>query len=198
MSVYPKLKYFEELSCGLTDSLQTSLFADVQIEVEGETFNCHRIILASMSHYFKTMFTSSTFLCSLFYCLKFFFLGGGPMGGGVFNKTFFQAMLLMQRLKLLPSFRVIDSLQMEHHPSLRFIPAAYAGTYFQLGNLIKKKSSIQQCKAQKDLTIKSKFIVMSQNETFIGMFLDLYACSIVEICFLRRLSAWWTKTLSSF
>lgn len=58
MSVYPKLKYFEELSCGLTDSLQTSLFADVQIEVEGETFNCHRIILASMSHYFKTMFTS--------------------------------------------------------------------------------------------------------------------------------------------
>lgn len=77
MSVYPKLKYFEELSCGLTDSLQTSLFADVQIEVEGETFNCHRIILASMSHYFKTMFTSSTFLCSLFYCLKFFFLGGG-------------------------------------------------------------------------------------------------------------------------
>lgn len=77
MSVYPKLKYFEELSCGLTDSLQTSLFADVQIEVEGETFNCHRIILASMSHYFKTMFTSSTFLCSFFYCLKFFFLGGG-------------------------------------------------------------------------------------------------------------------------
>lgn len=77
MSVYPKLKYFEELSCGLTDSLQSSLFADVQIEVEGETFNCHRIILASMSHYFKTMFTSSTFLCSLFYCLKFFFLGGG-------------------------------------------------------------------------------------------------------------------------
>lgn len=91
MSVYPKLKYFEELSCGLTDSLQTSLFADVQIEVEGETFNCHRIILASMSHYFKTMFTSSTFLCSLFYCLKFFFLGVRD----VFNKTFFQAMLLM-------------------------------------------------------------------------------------------------------
>lgn len=149
MSVYPKLKYFEELSCGLTDSLQTSLFADVQIEVEGETFNCHRIILASMSHYFKTMFTSSTFLCSLFYCLKFFFLGGGPMGGGVFNKTFFQAMLLMQRLKLLPCFRVIDYFQMEHHPSLRFIPAAYAGTYFQLGNLIKKTVLYNSAKRRK-------------------------------------------------
>lgn len=145
MSIYPKLKYFEELSCGLTDSLRTSLFADVQIEVEGETFDCHRIILASMSHYFKTMFTSSTFLCSLFYCLKFFFLGVRD----VFNKTFFQAMLLMQRLKLLPCFRVIDSLQMEHHPSLRFIPAAYAGTYFQLGNLIKNTVLYNSAKRRK-------------------------------------------------
>lgn len=145
MSIYPKLKYFEELSCGLTDSLQTSLFADVQIEVEGETFDCHRIILASMSHYFKTMFTSSTFLCSLFYCLKFFFLGVRD----VFNKTFFQELLLMQRLKLLPSFRVIDSLQMEHHPSLRFIPAAYAGTYFQLGNLIKNTVLYNSAKRRK-------------------------------------------------
>lgn len=136
MSVYPKLKYFEELSCGLTDSLQTSLFADVQIEVEGETFNCHRIILASMSHYFKTMFTSSTFLCSFFYCLKFFFLGGG---GGVFNKTFFQAMLLMQRLKLLPCFRVIDYFQMEHQSISQVHSCSICWYLFSAGQSDKKK-----------------------------------------------------------
>lgn len=62
MDVYPKLQYFEELSHGLTESLCNSLFADVQIEVEGEIFNCHRVILASMSHYFKTMFTSSMYI----------------------------------------------------------------------------------------------------------------------------------------
>ncbi|XP_061181004.1 kelch-like protein 24 [Saccostrea echinata] len=56
---YNKLQYFEELSHGLRDSLKNSLFTDVQIEVDGEIFNCHRIILASMSHYFKTMFTSN-------------------------------------------------------------------------------------------------------------------------------------------
>lgn len=145
MSVYPKLKYFEELSCGLTDSLQTSLFADVQIEVEGETFNCHRIILASMSHYFKTMFTSSTFLCSFFYCLKFFFLGVRD----VFNKTFFQAMLLMQRLKLLPCFRVIDSLQMEHQSISQVHSCSICWYLFSAGQSDKKKVLYNSAKRRK-------------------------------------------------
>ncbi|XP_062611869.1 kelch-like protein 24 [Saccostrea cucullata] len=59
MANYNKLQYFEELSHGLSNSLKNSLFTDVQIEVDGDIFNCHRIILASMSHYFKTMFTSN-------------------------------------------------------------------------------------------------------------------------------------------
>ena len=70
ISISPKLKYFEELSHGLTESLHNSLFTDVQIEVDGETFHCHRIILASMSHYFKTMFTSSMSFINPIICCR--------------------------------------------------------------------------------------------------------------------------------
>lgn len=147
MSVYPKLKYFEELSCGLTDSLQTSLFADVQIEVEGETFNCHRIILASMSHYFKTMFTSSTFLCSLFYCLKFFFLGGG--GGVYLIKPFSKQCCSCRGWSYYPVSESLTPCRWNTSPSLRFTPAAYAGTYFQLGNLIKNTVLYNSAKRRK-------------------------------------------------
>lgn len=139
MSVYPKLKYFEELSCGLTDSLRNSLFADVQIEVEGETFNCHRIILASMSHYFKTMFTSSRFLCSLFFVLNFFsFWEGGEEGVLLNNKSFFQEMSVMFRLKLINTQVQSHWLPVDGTPfHIMFISSAYVGTYFKLGNLIK-------------------------------------------------------------
>lgn len=146
MSIYPKLKYFEELSCGLTDSLQTSLFADVQIEVEGETFNCHRIILASMSHYFKTMFTSSTFLCSLFYCLKFFFLGGG---GVYLIKPFSKQCCSCRGWSYYPVSESLTPCRWNTSPYLRFTPAAYAGTYFQLGNLIKNTVLYNSAKRRK-------------------------------------------------
>ncbi|XP_063446340.1 kelch-like protein 6 [Mytilus trossulus] len=50
--------YFPALSQGISKEWAEGNFADLEVIVEGQNFKCHRIILASMSQYFSTMFTS--------------------------------------------------------------------------------------------------------------------------------------------
>lgn len=50
--------YFPALSQGISKEWAEGHFADLEVIVEGQKFKCHRIILAAMSQYFSTMFTS--------------------------------------------------------------------------------------------------------------------------------------------
>ncbi|KAH3864032.1 kelch-like protein 25 [Dreissena polymorpha] len=49
-------KYLQSLSNGITEIWQDESFTDVVITVDDKTFNCHKIILASLSPYFQAMF----------------------------------------------------------------------------------------------------------------------------------------------
>lgn len=50
--------YLHVLSKGIASEWAEGKFSDVEVIVEGQKFNCHRIILASVSEYFSVMFTS--------------------------------------------------------------------------------------------------------------------------------------------
>lgn len=50
--------YFPALTQGISKDWAEGHFADLEVIVEGQKFKCHRIILAAMSQYFSTMFTS--------------------------------------------------------------------------------------------------------------------------------------------
>jgi hypothetical protein len=51
-------RYLQVLSRGIQDMWQHGFYADVKIVIEEQTFHCHRIILAALSHYFHAMFNS--------------------------------------------------------------------------------------------------------------------------------------------
>ena len=46
------------IHCGLYNTLQDDLCTDFEIEVEGKSFRCHKVVLASVSDYFKALFRS--------------------------------------------------------------------------------------------------------------------------------------------
>ncbi|XP_069120336.1 kelch-like protein 24 [Argopecten irradians] len=58
MSSSSKKTFIETLIAGISENSQDDSMTDVDIIVEGEKFPCHRLILATMSPYFKAMFHS--------------------------------------------------------------------------------------------------------------------------------------------
>lgn len=58
MSTSSRQKFLETMMAGIAENSQDDSMADVDIIVEGERFPCHRLILATMSPYFKAMFHS--------------------------------------------------------------------------------------------------------------------------------------------
>ncbi|XP_021358069.1 kelch-like protein 24 [Mizuhopecten yessoensis] len=58
MSNNSRRKFIETMIAGISENSQDDSMADVDIIVEDEKFPCHRLILATMSPYFKAMFHS--------------------------------------------------------------------------------------------------------------------------------------------
>ncbi|KAL3877713.1 hypothetical protein ACJMK2_035378 [Sinanodonta woodiana] len=53
-----QIKYLESLSQGITEVYYNKRYCDVTISVEETKFECHKLILGAMSHYFNAMFSS--------------------------------------------------------------------------------------------------------------------------------------------
>jgi len=45
--------YLSALSQGVEEAWRAGDFTDVEVHVGDKTFNCHRIVLSSLSHYFQ-------------------------------------------------------------------------------------------------------------------------------------------------
>ena len=63
LELYPLMRYYEDLTAGLGQSWRTAAFSDIDVVVDSRTFPCHHIVLAAMSHYFRTMFNSGIVQC---------------------------------------------------------------------------------------------------------------------------------------
>lgn len=52
------LKYHQTLSLGIKEIWQEESFSDIVIKIGTKSYNCHKLVLASLSAYFSAMFRS--------------------------------------------------------------------------------------------------------------------------------------------